>query len=283
MHMANTDMSLMKTLSVLAAISAFALAAAAHAQFDHLHASWGVLLKRHVVPVDGGKASQLRYVGMAADRAELKSYLSSLSGVSETEFRGWSKDQQLAFLINAYNAHMIELVLTRHPNIKSVWDFGKLFNNPFKNRFFTLFGKAFSLDNIEHDMIRANGVYNDPRIHFAVNCASIGCPMLRDEPYTASKLEQQLEDQTTRFLSDRSRNRYNSVTRMLEVSKIFSSPPWYGGDFSRGWKGYRSPESFFAKYAYLLADQPDEQKVVTELQAGIRHLDYDWDLNDTKR
>src|SRR3989304_6097750 len=147
--------------------------ARAHAQFDRQHKAWGELLKKHVVLIDGGKASQVRYAELARDRAALTAYLASLSRVSEAEFKSWGKEQQLAFLINAYNAHMVELILTRYPNIKSVWDFGKIFNNPFKNKFFTLFGREFSLDNIEHDTIRAKGVYDDPRIHFAVSCASI--------------------------------------------------------------------------------------------------------------
>ena len=255
----------------------------AYAQFDHQHAAYAELLKKHVVVLEGGKSTQVSYLGMAQDRIRLKSYLDSVSGVAEAEFKAWSKDQQLAFLINAYNAYMVELILTRYPNIKSVWDFGKVFNNPFRNRFFTLFGKPASLDHIEHDLIRADGVYNDPRIHFAVNCASVGCPALREEPFVAARLEQQLEHQTTRFLGDRSRNRYNAATRTLEVSKIFDTSPWYAGDFTRGWKEYRSRESFFANYAQQLAETPEGQRVVREQQAAIRHLEYDWGLNDVKK
>ena len=93
----------------------------------------------------------------------------------------------------------------------------------------------------------------------------------------------QLEEQTVRFLADRTRNRYNAENRSLEVSKIFDSSPWYAGDFRRGWKGYHSLESFFAKYASLLADKPEDQKVLRDQQARIRHIDYDWGLNDAKR
>ena len=161
----------------------------AHAQFDHQHKAWSELLKKHVVVIDGGKASQVRYAALARDREALKAYLASLSKVSAAEFRDWSKEQQLAFLINAYNAHMVELILTRYPNINSVWDFGKIFNNPFRQRFIRLLGRDMHLDDIEHGMIRAKGVYDDPRIHFAVSCASIGCPMLRDEAYVADRLD----------------------------------------------------------------------------------------------
>ncbi|MDP2241012.1 MAG: DUF547 domain-containing protein [Burkholderiales bacterium] len=275
----------MRRFLLLIALLAQCVSGGAIAQtpFDHQHETWGALLKKHVVLIDGGKASQLRYAGMQQDRAQLNAYLGSLSRVSEQEFKGWSKPRQLAFLINAYNAFMIEKVLTRYPDIKSVWDFGKIFGNPFKDRFFTLFGREFSLDMIEHDTIRAKGVHDDPRIHFAVNCASVSCPMLREEPYVATRIDAQLEQQTQRFLSDRTRNRYNPQTRALEVSKIFDTYPWYSVDFTSGLRGVQSREQFFAGYADLLADDPGHRKIIREHKADIRHLDYDWNLNDAKK
>lgn len=248
--------------------------------FDLQHPAWTALLAKHVVLIDGGKASHMRYAGMAQDRAALKAYLSSLASVGEPEFKAWSKRDQLAFLINAYNAHMVELVLTRYPNITSVWDFGKVFGNPFKRRFARLFGREYSLDMIEHDTIRAKGVYDDPRIHMAVNCASVGCPMLREEAYVGARLDAQLEEQTRRFLADRSRNRYSADAAALEVSEIFK---WYREDFESGQRGIRSREQFFATYAAQLADQPDQQQRVRSQKIEIRHLDYDWTLNNAKR
>ncbi len=271
------------TAFLLALLSLLLLGGNASAQFDHQHQAWSELLKKHVVVIDGGKASQVRYAALAKDRDALKAYLDALSKVSQQEYGGWSKEQQLAFLINAYNAHMIELILTRYPSIKSVWDFGKIFNNPFRQRFIKLLGRDMHLDDIEHGMIRAKGVYDDPRIHFAVGCASIGCPMLREEAYVADRLDQQFEEQTIRFLSDRSRNRYNPETRALEVSKIFDSSPWYSVDFTSGLKGIESREQFFAKYAVQLADNPGQQKLIREQKIDIRFLDYDWALNDVRR
>ncbi len=130
----------------------------------------------------------------------------------------------MAFLINAYNAATVQKVLTRYPDIRSIWDFGKIFGNPFKDEFIPLLGAKRSLDWIEHDTLRKR--YREPRLHFALNCASVGCPMLREEAYVASRLENQLEDQARRFLSDRSRNRYRDGK--LEVSKIFD---WFKDDF----------------------------------------------------
>ncbi len=258
---------------------ALTMGSAAAQGFDHEHKAWDALLKRHVVLIDGGKASQVRYAEMQKDHAQFRAYLESLSRVGEREFQGWTRDQQLAFLINAYNAFMIEKILVRYPDIRSVWDFGKIFGNPFRDRFFALFGREFSLDMIEHDTIRAKGVYDDPRIHFAVNCASAGCPMLREEAYVAGRLDRQLEQQTQRFLADRSRNRFDPVGNALEVSEIFK---WYSVDFTSGLKGIRSREQFFAQYANLLADAPEHRQIIRERKAEMRFLDYDWALNDTK-
>jgi hypothetical protein len=238
--------------------------------FDHSHKAWDALLKKHVVLLSGGKASQMRYAEMAKERAALKGYLDSLSGVKEQEFNSWNKSQRMAFLINAYNAFTVEKILTRYPGIKSIWDFGKVFGNPFKDEFFSLFGRKFTLDGIEHETLRKKGAYDEPRIHFAVNCASIGCPMLREEAYVAERLEAQLAQQAERFLSDRSRNR--AAGGKLEVSRIFD---WFKEDFA-------PREQFFAKYAKFLADDPAQQKLVAEGKAAVSFLEYDWTLNDAR-
>jgi hypothetical protein len=257
------------------------------AQFDHEHKAWDALLKKHVVLLDGGKASQTRYAGFQQDRAALKSYLATLSNVTPQEFDGWSKAQRMAFLINAYNAYTVEKILTRYPDIMSIWDFGKVFGNPFKDRFFTLLGRASTLDQVEHETLRKPGAYDEPRVHFAVNCASVGCPMLREEAYVAGRLDTQLEEQARRFLSDRSRNRYNAGSGRLEVSRIFD---WFKEDWTSGYRGFegkaapiRSREQYFADYATLLADSPGHQKQTLDQKAEIRFLEYDWALNDTKR
>jgi hypothetical protein len=249
------------------------------AAFDHSHEAFTSLLKKYVVLLDGGKGSQLRYAGMARDRAALKAYTDGLSGVSAAAFASFSKPQQMAFLINAYNAFTIELILTKYPRLDSIKDLGSLFSSPWKPKFIQLLGTEMSLDNIEHDTLRAKGRYDDPRIHFAVNCASIGCPMLREEAFVADRLEAQLEEQTRRFMGDRSRNRYNAANGKLEISKIFD---WYGGDFKLGHKGIASLPAFAARYSDLLADAPADREKLKGLKAEIDFLDYDWKLNDVR-
>lgn len=265
-----------KTLTALLAL----LPTLAFAQFDHSHAAWNDQLAKNVVWVDDGHASQVRYAQFQRDRDQLKAYLDSLSAVTRAEFDGWTKPQQLAFLINAYNAFTVEKILTRYPNLKSIRDFGTVISNPWKDRFFTLLGAPMSLDGIEHETIRRPGAYDDPRIHFAVNCASIGCPALRNEAYTPDRIDRQLEDQTKRFLSDRSRNRYVAESGTLEVSKIFD---WYGADFRGGYRGIASLPAFFALYAVELAGTPSEQQALRDGTTKIAFLDYDWALNDAKK
>ena len=235
--------------------------------FDHTHQSWDALLKNHVEVLSGGHASRVRYDGFARERQVLKAYLDALSGVGEAEFSAWSKARRAAFLINAYNGFMIEKILTRYPDLASVRDFGRIFGDPFKHEFFFLFSRKTSLNQIEHGMLRKPGAYDEPRVHFALNCASVGCPMLREESYVAERLDAQLEDQALRFLSDRSRNRVQGGR--LEVSRIFD---WYREDF-----GVR--ERYFSRYARQLTDIPAERDPVLEGKLPVTFLDYDWTLN----
>ena len=251
---------------LIVAASVFVAAPAFSQSFDHAHRAWDGLLKKHVVVLEAGSASQLRYAGMAQHRAALKSYLDGLSAVGEGEFKGWTRPQQMAFLINAYNAFAVEKILTRYPDIRSIWDFGKLFGNPFKDEFFSLLGHKASLDWIEHDTLRKS--YRDPRLQYALNCASVGCPMLREEAYVAARLEGQLEEQARRFLADRSRNRFRDGK--LEVSRIFD---WYKGDFE-------PRERYFARYAALFSDDPEARKIIADGKAALSFLEYDWSLNN---
>jgi len=261
------------------AILAFLAAALPAMAIDPSYKAWDELLKKHVRYVQNGNASRVDYAGFARDRAQLKSVLDDWQKVTRAEFDGWTKPQQQAFLMNAYNAFTIEKILRRYPDIKSIRDYGTVFGNPWKDKFFTLFGQPAYLDFIEHETLRKDGVYDDPRVHVSVVCASIGCPMLRNEAFVAEKLDAQMEDGMRRFLSDRTRNRYNPETKRLEVSKIFD---WYGKDFEKGHKGYSSVKQALSRYADLLADKPEDRAIVREQKAPVAFLDYDWALNDAK-
>lgn len=260
-------------------IAATAAAPARAEDFDHGHGAWSALLRMHVLPIDGGKASQVRYAAMAADRPALQAYLRALSAVSAPAFERFAKAEQMAFLINAYNAYTIELVLTRYPQLASIKDLGSVLRSPWTHKFVPLLGTTMSLDGIEHDTLRAPGRYDDPRIHFAVNCASVGCPPLREEAFIAERLDAQLDEQARRFMSDRSRNRWNAAGRRLEVSKIFD---WYAEDFRRGHRGIASAAAFYARHADVLADAAADRERIRTRRADVSYLDYDWSLNDRR-
>jgi len=240
------------------------------------HSAWDALLKRNVVVTGGGTSSKVNYARFKADSAKLKGYLKSTSSVSRATFNKWSRNDQLAFLINVYNAWTVELILTKYPKLKSIKDLGSFARSPWKKPFASLFGRKVSLDHIEHTLIRGSGRYNEPRIHFAVNCAAIGCPALRNRAFRGRTLSVQLNAATKAFLKDRSRNRLKNDT--LEVSNIFK---WYRGDFGKGWRGARNLNQFLAIYANALGMTKGQQARLRSGKINIRFLSYDWRLNRT--
>jgi len=244
---------------------------------QHNHAAWDSLLKKNVVVTKGGSETFVNYGKFKADRAKLKAYLASTSKVSRGTFNRWPKNDRLAFLINVYNAYTVELILTKYPNLKSIKDLGSFVRSPWKKAFIPLFGKKVSLDDIEHGMIRGSGKFNEPRIHFAVNCASIGCPALANSAYTGRKLEGQLQRATNVFLRDRSRNRVRGNT--AQVSSIFK---WYRSDFGKGWRGARNLNQFLALYSGALGLNKTQAANLKSGKTKVSFLSYNWNLNRTR-
>lgn len=259
---------LLTFLAILSPVSSLA-------SFDH--DQWGKLLQEHVVEVNGGRTTQVDYAGMLADRNILRAYLADVANIDRESFESWDQASQLAFLINAYNAWTVELILTEYPDLDSIKDIGFLFSSPWRQEIISLFGEQVSLDDIEHGMIRGWNRYHEPRIHFAVNCAAISCPSLRPEAYQGGRLEQQLEDNTRLFLSDKTRNYFSSDR--LYVSSIFN---WYEEDFEQGWLGVSSVAEFLQRYADVLNLDGEAKSLLIEGRLRIRYLKYDWGLNDRK-
>jgi len=243
----------------------------------NLHADWTELLEQNISPINKGHSTAVDYAAFKNQESELQAYLDKLGEVSRADFDAWSKEKQLAFLINAYNAWTVEFILTKYPDLKSIKDLGSLFNSPWDKEFIPLLGKTVSLNDIEHGLIRGSKRYNDPRIHFAVNCASIGCPALREEAYTAAKLEQQLEQQTERFLTDSSRNYIKGNS--IYLSSIFK---WYSEDFEAGFRGTKSTQSFIGLYADALKLDEKQLTTLQKQDFNVKFLDYDWKLNASK-
>lgn len=219
--------------------------------FDHQHQAWTDFTSRYVVK------DKFDYQAAASKQGQVAEYLNSVKAVDKASFGEWSEQERLAFLINLYNAATIDLVLKHYP-IDSIREINN--GEPWKLKVVDVFGKMVSLDHLEHQMIRK--WFAEPRIHFAVNCASVGCPSLRNEAYVAKRLDRQLEQQTREFLLD---EKHNSVQQnSVVLSSLFD---WYGEDFV---KQSGSLEKFIV--AYL----PEAKG------KSIRFGDYDWSLNSTR-
>lgn len=259
--------ALLMVLALLASTPTMAQA------FDHDHAAFSQLLARHVAWNAAGTATSVDYAGLLRERAALDAYLQRMATVSNADYGRWDTPRRQAFLINAYNAATLQLILQRYPDLGSIKELSGLLQSPWKRRFVALLGRLRSLDEIEHQLLRGAADYRDPRIHFAVNCASIGCPALRPEAYRADRLDAQFSDQTRRFLSDRSRNRFDAGKPALEVSKIFD---WYAADFERHAGG---APAFLASHAQPLGLPPAMAIRLRQGRLPLRYLDYDWKLN----
>ena len=234
--------------------------------FDHTHARFNSILKKYVHKK--GSVSTVDYQALRLNKKSLNIYLDSLSKVTKKQYNSFKKSRKLAFLINAYNGFTLQLIIDHYP-IKSIKKIGGLFASPWDLDFFTLLEKKSTLSYIEHERLRKD--FNRPRIHFAINCASIGCPALQPYAYRADKMEKMLQQATKEFMKDHQRNHYVKKDKELHLSRIFK---WFGEDFE---KKYGSLENFLALH---LGGDSDDKKAIKEEKASLNWTDYDWNLNE---
>lgn len=248
---------------------------AAFAQsFDHSHQGFTDVLKKHVVVYDNGLKSAVNYKTLAQQPDRLDDYLSSLSQVTQTQYETWTEDQQLAFLINAYNGFTLQLIVNNYDQFESgdadsIRDLGGFFSSPWEQDFFSLLGQKQTLDWLEHEKIRVD--FDEPRIHASLVCAAISCPKLRAEAFIGSRLDDQLEDQMVTFLSDEDKNGIDD--NGLYLSKIFD---WYAEDFKQG--GKRGVLLYIQNYSDALTD--GQQQITTSTPIGF--VGYNWALNSVQ-
>ena len=221
------------------------------------HQLWDQLVKAHVKP-----NGLVNYKGFIQDKAKLDQYLKIISE-NAPDRKTWSKNQQLAYWINAYNAFTVKLIVDNYP-VKSIRDLGPALKIPlikdvWHYKFFKIGGVETSLDEIEHSILRRE--FDEPRIHFAINCASVSCPPLLSEAFVADKLDAQLTKVATTFINDPTRNKISAD--QAQISSIFS---WFKDDFTK--KG--TLVDFLNLYS----------KVKIKPSAKISHLDYNWNLNE---
>lgn len=229
------------------------------------------------------------YDALKANRARLDAFAAAIGDLSPKTFDSWSEKEKVAFWINAYNALTLKAIIDHYPikssfvaslrfpknsirQIPGVWDDLK----------FRVMGREMTLDEIEHTRLRGN--FNEPRIHVALVCAALGCPLLRNEPFTADRLDAQLDDQASRFLKDSEKFRIDRDNGRIYLSPIFK---WFGDDFiatygtSAKFPGRSQAEravlSFITRYL-----SKSDARYLSEAKFGIEYLDYDWSLNEQK-
>ena len=256
------------------------------ADFDHSYNNFDQLLSEVVQMSDDKKQTRVNYQQLSVKKDTLQTSLSAFSDVSKSQYDEWDKQQQLSFLINAYNGFTLKLIIDnwnefKQGNAKSIRDLGSLFTTPWEKKFFTLFSEKHNLDDIEHEMVRK--WFKEPRIHAALVCAAVSCPPLRDEAFVSSKLTAQLDSQMQLFLADNSRNeiKTNGQKGEASLSSIFK---WYRGDFEKGDEGFNSLFDLLSVYSDALVEGDDsaqaQRNIIKSADYPITFKDYDWRLND---
>ncbi len=244
--------------------------------------SYAVALKSNVT--DSG---MVNYKALKAESRALDDFAASIGDLDSSTYGEWSEKEKIAFLMNTYNALTLEAILTHYPikpsltasilypknsirQISGVWD----------RLDFLAMNRKVTLDGIEHQILRKH--FNEPRIHLALVCAAMGCPPLRNEPYTADKLDSQLDDQAERFISNASKFRIDRAKARVHLSSIFK---WYGDDFIRSYgtdekfAGHNKAERAVLNYISKYLNDSDRDYLASG-KYEIEYLNYDWSLNE---
>jgi len=227
---------------------------------DHVdHSAFDALLKKNVLK------GRVDYAGLKKDQSVLQGYLKSLETVDSTKY---GRDELLALFVNAYNAATLELILEHYPGIASIKDIPSA--QRWDDKRWTFCGEKVSLSELEHGILRKR--FEEPRVHFAINCASISCPPLRNEAYSGDKIEAQLNDQAQTMNRDFGGTQWDAAKATLKLSKIYD---WYEDDFTRG----KTLKDFVAQYA-----APDAaEELRKSAKVDIVFQDYNWSLNDVQK
>ena len=252
--------------------------------FDQNHTIFNKLLQENV------KDAKVNYKGFI-DSAEFTNYLKSLNNITPDDFNTWTDSQKIAFWINSYNAFTIKAIIDHYPIQRSFTLVG-IFYAPknsilqipgvWKKLQFQAVGQNVTLDHIEHGILRKE--FNEPRIHAAINCASISCPDMRNEAYIADKIDKQLDDSSKNFVNSNTKGvLVDKNKNKVKVSKIFK---WFGQDFFKNYnmnefneRSDKENGTFGYIYKYI---NDDEKEYILSDDYKLKYLSYDWSLNETK-
>ena len=223
------------------------------------HTAFDELLKKHV------RKGRVDYAGLKTEQEKLRGYLKSLETL---DVKNYGRNALLALYVNAYNAATLELILEHYPGIASIKDIPAA--KRWDDKRWTVCGELRSLTELEHEVLRKQ--FEEPRIHFAINCASIGCPPIRSEAYTGDAIDAQLQDQALVMNREFGGAQWDGAASTLKLSKIYD---WYEGDFTRAGE----LKDYVAQFA-----APDvAEQIKKRTKVDIVFQEYNWALNDISK
>ncbi|MCR4347759.1 MAG: DUF547 domain-containing protein [Sulfuricaulis sp.] len=253
------------------------------APFDHRHALLDQVLQKHV------ENGLVNYRALQADQETLNRYFQTLAGVDPKAYEGWTRQQMLAFWINAYNAYTLRVIVDHYPVTRSI------FADPLRRypadsirqipgvwgwRKWPVMGSKFTLDHMEHTILRQELI--EPRIHFVLVCASMGCPLLESRAFDAEYLEQRLDRAAVNYIYRDRKVQIDKAGNAVRLPQIFN---WFAGDFTPD----AQTAAIFARYPHAAVGSltwvyryanAEDREFLRQGKFGLAYLEYDWALND---
>ena len=269
-------------LSLMVFLNVYEMRSAMGQEKSFSYENYAYVLKTYV-----DNTGMVNYKALKNNRNQLDSFVKSIDELSSSVFKAWEEKEQIAFWINAYNALTLKVIIDNYPikssfvtsliypknsirQISGVWD----------KITFQVMSAPMTLDEIEHEQLRKN--YNEPGIHMALVCAAMSCPPLRNEPYSGEKLDNQLNSQTQRFLSDSDNFYLDKERKIFYLSSIFD---WFGKDFIPSYNPSGKSGKFKAEELAVLnfisknVDK-DTEEYISKQDFKIEYIKYDWSLNE---
>lgn len=253
-----------------------------HAESIFHYTSYSKVLKTYVDP-----NGMMNYKLLKKQRNILDQFARQLNNLKEQEYKNWTHNKKIAFWINAYNGLTLQLIINHYPIESSFFKSIHLPENSIRQISgawdeitFPVMGKPITLDFIEHKILRKQ--FNEPRIHMALVCAAMSCPPLRNEPYTEQNLDYQLNDQTKKFMANKTKFKINHNDQEIYLSKIFK---WFGKDFiptyynKNNFPDYDKEENAVLNFLGSFLSQKDNNKI-GKSEYHINYMSYDWSLNE---
>jgi len=273
-----TGLRLLRSPAAAAIAALFPAAVVVGATADHAYDRYAKVIRDHV------RMPLVDYSALKKGRAALDAAVDAFAQATEAEERAWTREQRLAFWINAYNAFTLRAIVDHYP-IRRPWltlqprNSIRQIDGVWTTMRWRAAGREVTLDDIEHQILRRE--LKEPRIHFAINCASVSCPPLPPEPYRAETLDAQLDEAARRYLASPEGLRVDGDT--LRVSSILD---WYGQDFVERFASLapegRDEKERAVRGVVIRFGPPEAAALARKASARIRFLSYDWSLNDVR-